>query len=318
MAAEHKKHLILAVVKKYPFKLVKPFILTLMKSGFKGDLVLFTSELNENTRNELGKYGAKLIDFTDEYPYIAKVSEINGILPKQAKSVMGLSCSRNIMYYLFLLKHRNNYSKVMLTDVRDVIIQRDPFDFEGFKGLCCFLEDKAKTIGSCKINSGWVLEAFDEKVLKEIGDNYISCAGVVYGTVPAMLEYLKNMIEILTRIEAKWAFDQAVHNYLIRTNKLKEVTLFENENGPVYTVGDKKFVSFHFNEDDQIVSDEGVIVNVIHQYDRHPELIDRLFRKYQLDYNRLMLKNLISKNPTVKMCIKKIYDRLPRIIKRYI
>ena len=135
-----KKNLIIGIVKGYDFETIAPFILSLRKTNFKGDLVLFTSGIDKKTNNLLQKYGVKLIPFEKDYHYIK--SPNNHKLPKKCSSEMSPNCSRYVMYYLYLLKNKQKYSKIMLADVRDVIFQLNPFDFDFNKKLYFFLEER--------------------------------------------------------------------------------------------------------------------------------------------------------------------------------
>ena len=62
-----------------------------------------------------------------------------------ARRVWFLFYLRFLMYYDFLLEHPK-YERVMMTDVRDVWFQQDPFTWmEGDKGLSCFEEAGGRT-----------------------------------------------------------------------------------------------------------------------------------------------------------------------------
>ena len=246
-----KKGLILGVVSDYTLKNILPFIKSLEKTTFEGDLCLFIPKISKEKNQQklqyqnfykiLRAHGAILIEFEDKYPYITKFAEPTNLLPKKPHTRMARVSSRFVMYYLFLSHFKSVYSRVLLTDVRDVFFQKDPFEFNFNSGLYCFLEDKRMLISTCKYNSKWMKNAFGKKVLKEIGKKYISCAGVTIGDTSSILDYLTKMINYLTQINArKWGIDQAVHNYLIYTKQLNDLKLFENEQGPVINLAYKK------------------------------------------------------------------------------
>ncbi|NVM05308.1 MAG: hypothetical protein HWN67_23525 [Candidatus Helarchaeota archaeon] len=290
------KHLILGQINGFD---IKPFILSLRKSGYKGDVCFFVSEKNIQKHNYLRQYGVKLVKSKDEYPFITDISDVNNILPKLPYNKMAHVCSRFVMYYLYLSKYGKNYSKVMLTDVRDVIFQHNPFDFKFNKGLCCFLEDKRVKINTSEINTKWIREGFGEKVLAEIGHNCISCAGITIGETSKIMNYLKKMVDYLTQGGGTSINDQGVHNYLIYTNQLNDLELFENEKGPVLTLGQTKKGTIHFNNEGLIINDNGDVFNVIHQYEAHIELFKQFYKKFKLNYRinsiKIRLKNLLRK-----------------------
>jgi hypothetical protein len=188
--------------------------------------------------------------------------------------------ARHLRYYEYLVSLPAGVEAVMLTDTRDVVFQRDPFDFDIDGRLNCFLEDLRFTLGSEPVNSGWVVSAFGEGGLERIADRPISCAGVTVGPVDAVVSYLETMVEWLTRVLPNpWhGSDQAVHNYVIHTNVVSNVRLVPNGQGPVLTMG----LMPQDITDNALVGADGLPINVLHQYDRHPSieelLLDRLDR----------------------------------------
>jgi len=266
----------------YTFEMIKPYIVTLQKSGFKGDLCLFVSRMPKESYKTMQKYGVKLIPFVDHYPYVPKGFLSEELDLKDSFDQISVKYLRYLMYYLFLLKNGENYSKVMLSDVKDIIFQRDPFDFDLNGGLYCFLEDNHSTLKTSPFNSGRIRRHFGDQVLKQIGDHYPSCAGTIFGGVSEVLDYLKNMIELIKTIDPIGGGDQGLHNYLIYSGRLKNLKLIDNKKGPVFTVGSEIKKKIHFNKKGLVINDLGEVVNTIHQYDRHPELFEGFLKKFHL------------------------------------
>ncbi|MFX1295164.1 MAG: hypothetical protein ACFFD2_09980 [Promethearchaeota archaeon] len=277
-----KKNLILGLIKGYNFEQIRPFIISLERTKFKGDLILFYSDINNQTYRILRQYSVKLINFEQKYPFFTSIPITNISLPEPLKNELSIWWTRWIMYYLFLSNLKNRYTKILLTDVRDVIFQRNPFDFESDKELCFFLEDSRMKIDTCHWNSMWIRDLFGEEILAEIGHNYISCAGTIIGTPSKLLNYLRKFMEILSKIDISKLGPQGVHNYLIYTNKIDNYQFFENENGPILTLHHKKFETIRFNKRGLIINDNENVVNIIHQYDRHPSLVKIFFKKYTI------------------------------------
>ena len=282
MSTEKRKEVILGTSMGYTFEMIKPYIVTLQKSGFKGDLCLFVSQMPKESYKILRDYGVKLIPFVDHYPYLPKSLFSDELDLKNSFNQISVKYLRYLMYYLFLLKNGGNYSKVMLSDVKDIIFQRDPFDFGLNGGLYCFLEDNQVTLKNSPFNSGRILRHFGNEVLEQIGDHYPSCAGTIFGGVPEILDYLKNMIELIKTIDPVGGGDQGLHNYLIYSGRLKNLKLVDNKKGPVFTVGSEIRHKIRFNKKGLVINDLGEVVNTVHQYDRHPDLFDGFLRKYQL------------------------------------
>ncbi len=266
-----KKCLILGMASGYDHGQVRPFVTSLERTGFKGDLVLFVSKISGETAAFLRGHGARLVRVEDERAHLEDFSGKLNVQPGDISRDLSPCNMRYILYYSYLSRHGKKYSRVMLADVRDVFFQRDPFDFDSGGGLCCFLEDRCVTIGSEKLNSKWMRTAFGKDMLSKMGGNCIACSGVTIGTVPSMIEYLERMSTYLAKTESEKGIDQAVHNFLVYNDMLPDLRIFENGSGPVLNLDHTRRISF--NEDGCVVNGEGDIINVIHQYDRHPGLV---------------------------------------------
>src|SRR5207245_5487305 len=70
--------------------------------------------------------------------------------------------------------------------------------------------------------------------------------------------------------------DQAAHNLLLHDGKLDPVERLRNFEGPILTVGSER--RYELNENKELVNRDGSTIALIHQYDRHPELL-RIFEK---------------------------------------
>jgi hypothetical protein len=178
----------------------------------------------------------------------------------------------------------------MLTDVRDVLMQRDPFAFPFPNALCCALENPRITIGQCPWNSGWVKSLFGRRVLEQMVDERITCSGVMFGPRSAIVEYLELMTEFLAsplkaRNVGSGGLDQGVLNYLIWTRALEGIHLFEHGEGPVLHMAWMPGGEVRRNQSGQVLSRDGEPIHVLHQYDRHPEIV--AFHKRRLSAEAL-------------------------------
>jgi hypothetical protein len=72
---------------------------------------------------------------------------------------------------------------------------------------------------------------------------------------------------------AQVGIDQAVHNFLVHDRMLSELNVYDNDGGPVLTVGIEDNVLVDANG--FIVNKRGDVPNVVHQYDRHWQLAKR-------------------------------------------
>jgi hypothetical protein len=277
-------NLILSIMHGYDYPFVEPFLESLKATGFKGDLVIFTSEtVSKTTKKALVKNGAALIDYNSAYPFKSEYTEaFKNILPDAS-----ISNYRFIFYQQYLLANPGKYQNVMLTDIRDVIFQKDPFDGLKDKVINVFLEDPIQTFRSSELNYQWSSAANNKEVTDDILDEVVSCAGVTIGETGMILEYLqyiKNKLEF--RDELPWAFDQGIHNGFVHHLKPAGMRVFKNDDGFVATLG--AYQPYEVNSDGEVVNSKGKTYAVVHQYDRS----GKLFAAVKLKYigSRLMQK----------------------------
>jgi hypothetical protein len=86
--------------------------------------------------------------------------------------------------------------------------------------------------------------------------------------------------------------DQGFHNYVFWNKKLSNAVYMLNAAGPVYTIGifrgkPVRSLNFARNENGDLLSprERGIqyLVPVIHQWDRHEDLLEHVFQKFKLE-----------------------------------
>jgi hypothetical protein len=286
-----RKTLMLGLISGMSLDQTKPFFLSLEKSGYHGDICLFVSGLDLSTQAFLRARKTNLVPFQKAYPkpIWAKLAGVSKrLLTRRQRLVfdeqlssdyLHLFCARYAYYRQYLTECcGKNYDYVMLTDVRDVLFQNDPFDFEIPEGLSFFMEDPSQTIGTCPSNSNWMRLGFGTAVLKELADKPISCSGTVFGTTAAILNHVENMLRI--SLLKKWQrfFDQATHNFILYKQPPPALHCFRNDAGPVLTMAYVNPARLRFNDSGLLVNTAGRVFNTLHQYDRHPELARQLIQ----------------------------------------
>jgi hypothetical protein len=103
----------------------------------------------------------------------------------------------------------------------------------------------------------------------------MSCAGTTIAPASLMKRYLSAMLDQIGRMkDAQGCADQAAHNLLLYAGALDPVERLYNFRGPVLTVGSEP--SYRLNSANELINANGTVINIVHQYDRHPELA-RLF-----------------------------------------
>jgi len=289
------KEVILGTLRNLEMKSIRPFFDSLKLTGYSGDVVMFCSSLNQETMAYLNSQGVITIPF----PYWAirnhqpmllfwpiwkrLIAMLPGFKAKAfvARKVWFLFYLRFLMYYDFLNQHPE-YEKVMMTDVRDVWFQKDPFAWmKDLRGIFCFEEAGGRNIGECPNNSEMIYEAVGPKKAALMHKYQISCAGVTLGTRNEIISYLKRFCEVAFNAYApktSTGSDQGIHNWIIYKESLSGLSIINNS-GPVYTMG-------LCMEDEIVLSANGEVMNstgedgipsILHQYDRFKKVSKRLF-----------------------------------------
>jgi hypothetical protein len=295
--------LVLAAAEGYEWEHLRPFVESLGASGFDGELRLFADGLSAETLERLRSAGATVVQprrvrvriaGRTFHPYNPKTTRVRWhvqplyrhavaaatLLARDRRratarilgAISNIEIARFFWSYLYLSRNRGRYRNVMLTDVRDVVFLRSPFDFPIGDRVHCFLEDARYAIRDQVNNSGWLAGAYGVEELERIGDRPISCSGVTIGAADAVLEYLEAMVDDLARLPWQWkGMDQGVHNHLLHTGRIARAALVPNADGPVLTVG-------LMLREDALAALEGGSpqLAVVHQYDRHPDVAARL------------------------------------------
>lgn len=252
----NKTNLILGLAAGYHYGDVRPFLMSLAESGFKGECVLFVSD---TTRD---------LDRIATHPVT--------IIPVERRPRLEEIPFNALRYFLYLEYLRgvgHEYGRILITDVRDVIFQRDPFSFRWPEGINCTLEDKRMTIGTCPHNSHWIREHQGRDALQGVAAAPISCSGTTVGDHESMLTYLEIMTANLLPFkggERIAGYDQGVHNVLVHTGVLENLTLHTNA-GPILTLGYAQGEP-RYDQEGFVVNQSGERAHIVHQYDRKPRL----------------------------------------------
>lgn len=270
-----------------------PFVESLRSTGYDGDCVFFSTSTSRATLDYLHDRGIQTTTFF--YPAIRNhqpflygwnlwkllLEKLNSreLQLKLVRLVWDLFFVRFLLARNFILAHPD-YSQIMLTDVRDVVFQRDPFEWmHGRKGVFCFEEMEGRTIGDCKSNTRMVREVFGEEGWDKLRDFQISCAGVTFGTRVELLQYLERFLDLALgalSLRPCSGSDQGIHNRIVHLENLDALTLLNNE-GPVFTMGCVPEERIRLNTMGEVVNKQGDVYNVLHQYDRFPELAKRFY-----------------------------------------
>lgn len=191
----------------------------------------------------------------------------------ELQSLISLRCA----HFYDAVHSLADVTSVLVTDVRDVLFQNDPFE-PVVMGLELFAEESPITIGAQPANRDWVLELYGREVLRQIEAKPVSCCGTVIGDRASILHYLAEMRqESFWRRQPLTAHDQGIHNYLLWTGRLEPSRLIANGEGRVLSMALMKSVDL--DERGYVVNRDGTVPAVLHQYDRHPEIAEALLER---------------------------------------
>ena len=170
--------------------------------------------------------------------------------------------------------------RLMVSDGRDVILQADPFERVG-QDLVTGQEEKE--MRACSTNSGWLADLYGKQVAEDLAARPILCSGVSLGDREAMRGYLTAMAEEIwrcfPRIGIRGYFDQAVHNRIIYGGRYSvQATL--SEQGHIATLGLMDSSLLSWDEKRGKLAVDGKSPAVVHQYDRHPGMADKVSSHY--------------------------------------
>jgi hypothetical protein len=298
-----RRDLVLAAAQDYEWEQVRVFVESLRATGFDGEVRFFAPGISDSTAKKLAEARVEIsrpprvrlkVGRTVWHPYNTRTTRLrwhvqplyrHGVAAlsvfsrdrraaraRVAAALANVDVARYFWAYLYLSANASRYRNVMLTDVRDVVFLRDPFAFDVDGAVHFFLEDEKTTLSGTVNNRGWLAGAYGPETLDELGGRSISCSGITIGAVPAVLEYLELMVDALARLPRQFhGIDQGVHNYVVHKGLVPRGRIAGNDAGPVLTLG-----IMSAEDATRILHARAEEVNVVHQYDRHPELAHEL------------------------------------------
>jgi hypothetical protein len=300
-----QRSLILGACSNLALDHLRPFVTSLKSTGFDGRLCIIAAGYGPRELEELSTLADTVRSVDGEYEhetplarsvlgYVRRRRGLRSAYPFLFETVArtaserrsfehwksleftleGLQSLRYMHYQRCLVEDAPEAEIVMISDLRDVVFQDHPFA-EPVTELELYLEDSSVRIGDDAFNTRWLIDLYGKEFVKKLRGQPISCSGTVVGTRAAMLTYLSEMIEgIAWRRRPMGPHDQGVHNGLIQTGRLPFARLIPNEQGRVLTLGQMK--APRIDNEGVLRNADGGVPAVVHQWDRHPELVVRL------------------------------------------
>jgi hypothetical protein len=194
---------------------LKNYAVSLDRCGFQGRKILFVHKITDASRKALLHLGFELVEYTP-----SKVVVVD----------------RFKVLHDWLEKEQPSLRYVMLCDTRDVVFQSDPTAwFEKNAGTAkIFATSEFINFKNESCNPFWVEQLFGRKVLQQLQDEEVICAGTICGEVDAVKRLALRIYQCSTD---RHGDDQAALNYLLRTEFKDEMRVPAPEEGFVLTVG---------------------------------------------------------------------------------
>lgn len=292
------RDLVLTVLHRGDFDYIAPFVLSLKRSGFRGSTVVFTSNVDTTSVEQLRRWGASVVAFRfsgqGSRQHLSRPWPLwrwffSTGAPRSAKiwlahAVFHLTYRRHVLFLEFLEKHAADFDRILLADGKDVFFQADPFSWNWTAGVHFFLEEAGHRMGDDPYHREWFRRLFGPTYLEAHGQRVPACSGTTFGDAASIRQYLELMVTItMQALELGKLFggDQAVHNYILIQKLMDNITLHENRHGPVLTMQVMKEADLQTDAQGAVINDDGTVVPVLHQYNYFPALQARLLSSLQ-------------------------------------
>ncbi len=235
------------------------FLETLWATTDDCDIVIFCHDLNPDAGAYLRQSGVTIIPFSHWRPWHGPVH-----------------AWRFVLFARYAAEHHAKYDAILVSDLRDVLFQADPFaTIEDDRRVRFFLENAAFTHETSLHYAKWLRIFARRSVRDALRDKRLSCCGVTLGGAAEMNAYLAGMEKWIRRVppitRQRIGADSVAHNVAAWLDG--EGVISEN-NDLVATMGLEPHGTYSINADGQIMlTAGGHVPPICHQYDRLPDLL---------------------------------------------
>ncbi len=188
--------------------------------------------------------------------------------------------------YDHILNSRSLTGSVFLTDVRDVVFQANPFE-PAPAPLELFVEFEGGRLGDHAFNSKHLRAMVGDDMAATVSDCPCLCVGTVIGSKANVSRLCRTilMLAAIPRSQVGGAFgaDQAACNLAAHLGLVEHEV--KANYGRVATLGLTASDALSVR-DGMIVNPDGGVSAVVHQYDRHPALMDAIHARWGGDLER--------------------------------
>lgn len=245
-------HAVLGYATGYDAADIAPFVQSL-RSVFDGVVALVVDDR------------AEVLQFLADH-------RVTAIRPDQVEGWSPHPVMQRFAVFDRLLNQWPGVDRVLITDVRDVIFQADPFDPMP-EGLLAFQEYETCALGDHAFNVKYIRALVGDAIARTIAHKPCLCVGTVMGPRSEMARLCRSILMLAatprSAVGGAFGADQAAFNLAIHLD-LIEAEIVPNY-GRVATLGMTPSLSLAF-EHGKVVNPDRTTSAIVHQYDRHPDL----------------------------------------------
>jgi len=274
------ENVVIGAAMNYGVEQIKNFVLSFRKYNTEDDIILI--------------YHEKDVSNIEKF-----ISEHNVILASSSgleKIPIHVVASR-FFKYLDISNHlRDNtqYKNILFADVRDIFFQSNPFaDLPEEDYIFAFTEDPAVKIDKEFHHIKMIERMFDPTYINKFQNKEIICSGTILGTPEKLCLFFKEFCDFLVELYKKnpsvcneMLIDQVIANELFYFGQMKNEVVIKSNGDIVGTIGHCITHPDHLGEikfDNGVITLDGKIPSVIHQYDRSPELFKNISELYHVN-----------------------------------
>jgi hypothetical protein len=245
---------------------VRIFVESLRGAGFDGDIVMLVGPLQWRLKRYLASHGVKTVSSVSTRKWHGPIHAYR--FERFAKIVTAAAA---------------RYDQVLVSDTRDVVFQKNPFNGVSSSACHAYLEGAGKTIGEEPTNLRWAKIFLPADEVARISPCRVSCCGVVLGGTAAMAQYLQRLAAYLhalpLAIRRDGGADTVFHNRMLHLTREVPFVVVEN-NLHVATMGLEPADAYIVGQDGLIRTADNHLPAILHQYDRIPLLKAAVERRF--------------------------------------
>jgi len=266
------EQVVIGCITKYDYKQIEPWVVSLERSGYTGHKHMIVYDIEASTIEKLLSKGFGITRGTGQSSNIC-VNRFHDLA-------------------LFHKMHMGQYHQVVSTDVKDVVFQTNPFEYD-------FDELIVSTEGIKYKDEPWgknnLTLSFGDEVYNNLKNQEIYNAGVIGGRLDTVTGLSSIIYQLCAGrpqyVPGGGGPDQAALNFLLNTPAYTHTQFTQDWVCQAGTTADPtKIEQFRPNlfVEEPIMTVGGVVTNqkyerftMVHQYDRVPlwkEIIDRKYR----------------------------------------